>query len=787
MPETHETTAEKRLDDRFEDALQRARVVCLVGAPWVGKATLARRVLSRIGEAYGERVLVSAEPIDCDEDLLLLRTYLSSADSRDALAHWLNEGDERRAVVCARAPMHMSEEQVVAVKPLRVDVEDSGKGTLENAGVKVLHDEALRLRDDAKPSTRSLLGVARAVDGVAGLLVCAARTAATFGHDEVLLRVQDDLLFLDVDGTLRARLQVEWARLDAEERRVMAAASIFRGGFTFDCAKVVIGGDAMQALARLSESSLLDFEPQRSRFVVLRHLREFAADHADDDAVRAHTEYFLSESSRHVSHCESGGVASYKWLVDERENLEAVARRGGEGAPIAAWAVMVAASIGGGLADAIQLFESASKGTGVIPDGAWLAYAEGLQTLGRFDSAQAALARADDTVARALLAARIAHGRGGGNDAVIVARRAFERADEADDELARIGAWVALGQGHERTGQLHDARSALETAVELAREHGDLRAISAANLALAEYLLQPDTLPDARICVMEADSANIELGSETGRAVAAGILGLVEHVGGNLEGAAQGYSRARSLFVRTGMLKNAAIALGYQALVDLEECRPAESRLRDAIAELAEMKESYYRALFVAFLGGVHARAGATQHAEALLRQSEVIAAALKSEPLQIHVEVQRMHIGQERGLSVGAANELNRITSASTKSLDLSISLRTHLWRNVSVGGMGKSFRVGYAFPVDLARKPLLARTVLALADHHAQHRPEALDVETLAASMWPGEKIGINARRNRVRVAVATLRQLGLADVLQTEGSGYRLSDAWAVVVEG
>lgn len=789
MGRTKQVAESADVDQRLEDALGRARVVTLVGAPWVGKATLARRVLSGLGTSFRECVLSSnnsTDPIECDVNVLLLRSHRSSAGSREALTLWLRESDDRRAVVCARAPMYLPEEQVLAIKPVRVQPADVGEDAVTNEGAKMLRDEALRLRDDATPSPRMLVSLAQALDGVAGLLARASKAAATFGHAEVLSRVHDDLRFLDADGALRTRLTVEWELLNPGEKRVLVAASVFRGGFTFDCARVVMGDEAVPVLARLSELSLLDFDPERSRFVVLRHVREFAAEHADVASSRAHADYFVREAAEHVAKSVRGVVASFRWLLDERPNLESVANRGAEGAPVAAWAVIIAASIGGRLAEAVRLFESVIEDRDV-PDGAWLAYAECLQTLGRFESAQAALGRAEDTVARALLAARIAHGRGGGGEAVLAAREALKRAVDAGDELACVGAWVALGQGHERTGNVLDARSALEMSVKLASEHGDLRAISAANLALAELLLQPDTLPDARTCVVEADAANLKLGSESGRAIAAGILGLVEHVGGNLKGAARGYSRARSLFLRTGMLKNAAIALGYQALLDLEERRPAESRLRDAIAELAEMNEAYYHALFVAFLAGVHARVGARKHAEGLLRQSEQVAASLKSEPLLVHVEVQRMHLGHEGGLSVTAAQELKRLTNTASKSLDLSISLRTHLWRSIFVGEMGRSFQVGFAFPVDLTRKPLLARTVLALASHHAEGVSTALDLETLAARMWPGEKIGVSARRNRVRVAIATLRQLGLADVLETHGSGYRLSEAWEVVVDG
>jgi hypothetical protein len=51
------------------------------------------------------------------------------------------------------------------------------------------------------------------------------------------------------------------------------------------------------------------------------------------------------------------------------------------------------------------------------------------------------------------------------------------------------------------------------------------------------------------------------------------------------------------------------------------------------------------------------------------------------------------------------------------------------------------------------------------------------ALPRDALLEAGWPGERVLAEAGATRVRVAIATLRSLGLGDVLQTRDDGYLL----------
>lgn len=75
-----------------------------------------------------------------------------------------------------------------------------------------------------------------------------------------------------------------------------------------------------------------------------------------------------------------------------------------------------------------------------------------------------------------------------------------------------------------------------------------------------------------------------------------------------------------------------------------------------------------------------------------------------------------------------------------------------------------------------DLSSREPLRRIVEGLARAH----PAALDLRALVALGWPAERMSQAAAKNRVHVALSTLRMAGLSDVLVRTPSGYALDPA-------
>ena len=82
----------------------------------------------------------------------------------------------------------------------------------------------------------------------------------------------------------------------------------------------------------------------------------------------------------------------------------------------------------------------------------------------------------------------------------------------------------------------------------------------------------------------------------------------------------------------------------------------------------------------------------------------------------------------------------------------------------------------------VDLSRRVSLRRLLKALADHRVGHPGDTLSFDDLVAIGWPGERIIQRAARNRLHVALSTLRRFG-ADI-EFHGDGWRLPPTITVI---
>ncbi len=78
----------------------------------------------------------------------------------------------------------------------------------------------------------------------------------------------------------------------------------------------------------------------------------------------------------------------------------------------------------------------------------------------------------------------------------------------------------------------------------------------------------------------------------------------------------------------------------------------------------------------------------------------------------------------------------------------------------------------------VDLRRRAPLRRLVRALVAARAMRPGTAVSPDGLIAAAWPGERIQAKAARNRLHVAIASLRQMGLRAVLLRDDDGYLLA---------
>ena len=61
----------------------------------------------------------------------------------------------------------------------------------------------------------------------------------------------------------------------------------------------------------------------------------------------------------------------------------------------------------------------------------------------------------------------------------------------------------------------------------------------------------------------------------------------------------------------------------------------------------------------------------------------------------------------------------------------------------------------------------------------------PSSVTVDEILEAAWPGERMAPDAAANRLHVALATLRKLGLRDALKSGGGAYWLDPSLALRV--
>lgn len=394
----------------------------------------------------------------------------------------------------------------------------------------------------------ALIGLAEALDGVPLALELAAGRLGVLSPAEVAERLSLSLLRSAHRGpqaSLRAALDTTWERLPTADRRAFAALSVFRGGFTPDDVRAVVGGDdPLGALHRLVERSMVTRRGER--LGLLRTVQAYAEAKLDDEGpVARHLAWFARHGAPEVLAAWDGPGHPRRLAerVGDLPNLavgvaRAVARGDGRSASRLALGAAQALRARGPLDEGIALLDAA---------------------MGVDDAAQRTdllLARADLRVeAGALDEARLDLDALGGLDAARAARAARVEGNR----------WLALGA-------LAEADAAYQRYHDLAHGKG------AALLCLGAVRLEAGRLDEAGDLLEAAATALRQAGDPVHEASALGNLGIVRRRQGRADAARALYERSLALGEAIGERAGTASDHGNLAILDALAGRNAEAR-----------------------------------------------------------------------------------------------------------------------------------------------------------------------------------------------------------------
>ncbi|MBX3187434.1 MAG: hypothetical protein KF819_10485 [Labilithrix sp.] len=673
---------------------------------------------------------------------------------------WLDAAPEAEMIVTSRERLAIVGEVVHEIGAL-----DEGIELLVATAQKGAH--AFALRDDEAAYASEIVAL---MEGVPLALEIVGARLPLFGARALLHRLRSSAEPLaraarggpDRHASVEAAVRGSFDALTPDERDVLAQLTVFRGGFTAAAVDAVVeiappssALDALDALAgkslvRRREGARFDLYGAVRAYVV----RERAAPIAQ--AEERHAAWFVAEAERAAREADRDASAR-TWLVDERENVLAVVERvlGGSITSqradqalrglVALSSVLLARGPLASIASLVAPVVERTRDSGADP---------GLTARATILRGALRRERGDlrgalkDLLAAESLARALGHGlvaadaglelgktvlAGGERDA---ARQHFERATQAFAALgARARQADALALQASVSNVVTDARALLERALALLAPDRDRARRAGLLVEHARACADAGDLPAAKASLDAAiDASSIERDPRS-EATAREATGIVRHASGDLEGAASSLAAARDVYAVHGLAREAANARGHLGVLARERGAAAE-----AYALLADARDHAPLESADAQWFGVH------------LAALDGVAASWSPPAGSLYARILARVVAVA---SPGAAPPADALV----------------------IGAGGSWFRAPAASRVGLERRKSLALLLDRLAAERIERPDAPVSSATLFAAAWPGEKAIASAASHRVRVAVATLRKMGLRDLLETRPEGYLL----------
>ncbi len=725
------------------------------------------------------------------------------------LARLIGGTPRLRVLATSRERLRIQGEVVVDLEPLPVPPE--GDAAPDGyAAVRLLYDRARAVAPgwaSGPGDAEAVAAVARRLEGFPLAIELCAPRARVLDPAALLARLDRSFDVLGAGArdvaprhlTLARALEWSFALLSPTERAALAQCAVFGGSFTPEAAAAVLdlgegAPPALEIVAALADKSLVRGDPDGAtgRLSLYASVREHAARELDATAGREaaevrHARYYLDLGEAAARAVDRRGRAARRVLSLERDQIAAVHGRAlpvRERASDAVRAALLLDEItfgGGSVSERLAVIDAAigaAEGAAVDP---------------------VLLSRALETRARALrVAGRDEEARRDLDRALDLAVAAGDRAAEA---RARSSRCVQLRSDH----RLDEARAEGARALSLHREIGLPRFEIFSLGALGAIEVEAGRLDAARSLFERCAALARRIDDRWSEAMATAFQGHAHQEGRDLPAARAAFSRATKAFHDVGDLLHEAIFGGYLAGVlheegDHEGAREGYAR---AAAHLAELEVPRFEALFRACLGAVTAALGGPDEARAELAAAAALLGAVVDPALGLALEIHRLHL--ELPSPVGAARAVarrdalvdgNPLVAASD---DVRFALRVFHAAVVAttrppadrsplrVGPEARWFEPRGGARVSLDRKRSLRLILAALARAHLRAPGRALDRDALLDAGWPGQRVLVDAGAQRVRVAVASLRALGLRGLLQTRDDGYLLDPAATLELTG
>jgi predicted ATPase len=627
-----------------------------------------------------------------------LLLILDNCEGVVALAHatigrWMRKAPQARFVVTSRERLREPGEVVLDLKPLH-----------QPAAVALFMDRA-------RSANRAFTADACLLNDIVDRLEClplaielAAARSNILSAQGLLDRLSHPLQVLGrgprgAPGrgeSLRGALDASWEILIPWERAVLAQCSVFRGGFTVDAVEAVLDVSHLEGapwvvdiVQALQDKSLIasyspDDMPGELRLRLYESVRDYAAEHLDDEAVAArYRAFYLSLGERLVGALDGPEASSALQRLElERDNLLWIHRSAAEGsASDRVRAVTVLdplLSAHGPLDVQLSLLDDAvSICEGVSPRLRGQVYrlrGEARRVRGQIEGAREDLELAltiGESLGESPLESRtlsslsfLYWSSGGIDEALSLAHRALElhraRSDRAYESLMRM----TIGVLKKKAGDPMEAEAHYRQALAIQREHGVIRYQGLTLLNLANLMRSRGQLDEAERLYAQSSEAFGRFGHLRWQATALHNQAALCAQRGDLD-MAKGIAEEALVVARQGgetltvvhVLHCLGHVLHLQGRLD-----EAERAYTGAISRLADV-DPVLHASSRGDLGALQADQDRTEQSERTLKSVEAVLATAAPEMMQVlALHWGHLHAARARAASrSGYADEAER------------------------------------------------------------------------------------------------------------------------------
>lgn len=331
--------------------------------------------------------------------------------------------------------------------------------------------------------------------------------------------------------------------------------------------------------------------------------------------------------------------------------------------------------------------------------------------------------------------------------------------------------------------RLSEAQDALERALEIQRALRDREGEAISTTSLGIVAFAEGESSRAFSLLDEGRALAKRIGLTHWEAMAKSYLAMLRHEAGDLDAASRLYEESIGDLDALGVRRAGGITLFGRAILHFERRAfdRADEDFRDALsAERATSPD--YEPLLVATLSlpaAVRRDAEARDHQLRFAREC----AGRRGDRFVFIVDA------LDRALVGGAPfDELRdgKTIEGRLVARALDALARAGTSHELRIAADASRFSLDGASPVDIARRKPLKRILEALAARHAAGPNRPLSVETLVRAGWPDDRLIGSTGATRLYTAIATLRKMGLEDVIERRGEGYALSESCVVRID-